>query len=181
MEKMTIEQATKIKEYFDTVDPCCEECAFYDNHCTCPLCEESVEDIMEDYNSEVESLYKQQENLYKQQERYKATFEKIKTLKTSLITDKEKRYLETILEPYIDNYNITIRKEGVDSEYIVIRGDEKREKEENSVVIRVVDFFDLTFPSFKKGTRYKGMEKYKFYTPEELGLFADDESEEEED
>ena len=88
-----------------------------------------------------------------------------------LLTGKEKRYLENVLRPFRDRVErITKMKFLDDYEFL------------NFYVKSLggfgTDSFDL--PVFKLNTAYLGMEQDKWYTPEELGLFADEEENNEE-
>ena len=79
--------------------------------------------------------------------------------KDSILTDKEREYLSTVIKPFrekikaIEKYpfcGLSCKKE----EYIIVR------------------FHDggWSFPRFTANTMYKGMEVYKSYTLKELGL-----------
>lgn len=71
-----------------------------------------------------------------------------------ILDEEEKEYLSAVIKPFRDKIEY-IEKHGVDKEYIdiCIRNDSR-----------------ITFPYFKSGTMYKGMELNKKYTLEELGL-----------
>lgn len=78
-----------------------------------------------------------------------------------ILDDKEKAYLRNIIKPF-EKYVKHIRKES-------ICGQEQ-------IIIVYKDYLDckhysrFSLPSFKAGTMYKGMELFKEYTLEELGL-----------
>lgn len=82
-------------------------------------------------------------------------------IKCEILTKEEKGYLEFVLKPFCKNIR-SVKKEECHSysctpkEYII-------------VYIEGLD--SMIFPLFEKGTMYKGMELYKSYTPEELGLW----------
>lgn len=92
--------------------------------------------------------------------------EKIISFFDDILTDKEKAYLRNIIKPF---------KKYV--EYIVKGPIESQER----IIIRYHDYlnadgsdygssFAIALPTFKAGTMYKGMELWKQYTLEELGL-----------
>ena len=88
-----------------------------------------------------------------------------------MLTGKEKRYLENVIKPFRDRVErITKMKFLDDYEFL------------NFYVTSLdgfgTDSFDL--PVFKRNTAYLGMEQGKRYTPEKLGLFADEEEDDEE-
>ena len=76
--------------------------------------------------------------------------------KPEILTDKEKAYLSAVIKPFRENTKYIEKRFFVlNSEYIMIcfRNHET-----------------LSFPTFKTGKMYKGMESDKEYTLEELGL-----------
>ena len=73
-----------------------------------------------------------------------------------LLKPEEKKYLREVIRPFRKEVN-GIKKLTDSVRY------------RDFILIQVGDDY-LTFPSFEKGTRYKGMEYYKAYKPEELGL-----------
>lgn len=76
--------------------------------------------------------------------------------KAEILDYAEKKYLSEVIRPF--------RKE--------VKGITKRTdtlRYRDFIRIQIGDGY-LTFPSFEKGTRYKGMEYDKTYKPEELGL-----------
>ena len=84
----------------------------------------------------------------------------IKLLK-AILDEKEKEYLSAVIKPFRDKV-ISIAnyyEESIDNNFIEI--EVKNYCNENQYV---------SLPYFKKGTMYKGMEEYKKYTLEELGL-----------
>ena len=78
----------------------------------------------------------------------------------SLLTSKEKEYLENLLRPF---------KEVVD--YIVKERDDYNIKE--FIVIRICNGEYITLPYFKFNEYYKNLESEKEYTLEELELFKE--------
>lgn len=76
--------------------------------------------------------------------------------KPPILDDVEKAYLSAVIKPFRN-----------DVEYI-----EKRIFSTGAEYIRICLTEDETvnFPNFKRGTMYKGMEVYRKYTLEELGL-----------
>lgn len=74
--------------------------------------------------------------------------------KEEILDDAEKEYLRAVIKPFRDEVKYIIKKEKFKNESIGIF------LEEDVIV----------FPCFKKGTMYKGLEEYKEYTLEELGL-----------
>ena len=75
-----------------------------------------------------------------------------------ILTDKEKAYLSAVIKPFRENIESVKKLENyyTAQEYIRI------------VMKKGTDYCSL--PWFRKGTMYKGMEAYKEYTLEELGL-----------
>ena len=74
--------------------------------------------------------------------------------KEPILNDVEKAYLSTVIKPFREEVE-TIEKAsfGEDEQLQISDGDTV-----------------MAFPCFEKGTMYKGMEAYKTYTLEELGL-----------
>ena len=86
---------------------------------------------------------------------------KIIKLQKPILTEKEKEYLSAVIKPFRDRITHIFKFElsgyegiGIDLKF------PKVEKDEDA----------MTLPSFEIGTMYKGMELYKDYTLEELGL-----------
>ena len=89
---------------------------------------------------------------------------KVEIVKLSkpILTESEKEYLSAVIKPFRDRIIHIFKFElsgyegiGIDLKF------PKVEKNENDA---------MTLPSFEIGTMYKGMELYKDYTLEELGL-----------
>ena len=79
-----------------------------------------------------------------------------------ILDDVEKEYLSAVIKPFRDKV-ISIAnfyEESIDKNFIEIEVKQNYCNENQYV----------SFPYFKKGTMYKGMEEYKKYTLEELGL-----------
>ena len=76
-------------------------------------------------------------------------------LEKEILDEEEKEYLTNVIKPFRNKVEYIIKRIFRKEEYIkiVIKND-----------------CDMYFPSFKKGTMYKGMEEEKEYTLEELGL-----------
>lgn len=72
----------------------------------------------------------------------------------TILTEKEKAYLSTVIKPFREEVE-TIEKASFEE-------DEQLQISDGDTV--------MAFPCFEKGTMYKGMEAYKAYTLEELGL-----------
>lgn len=73
-----------------------------------------------------------------------------------ILTDKEKAYLSAVIKPFREDVRYIEKRNFVsETEYIMI------DFQNNET---------LTFPIFEKSKMYKGMEAYKAYTLEELGL-----------
>lgn len=72
-----------------------------------------------------------------------------------ILDEKEREYLSNVIKPFKDKVEYIIKDTAACNEYIKITI-----KKDSS----------LCFPNFEKGTKYKGMEKGKEYTLEELGL-----------
>lgn len=79
-----------------------------------------------------------------------------------ILDEKEKEYLKTVIRPFRNRVEYIKKiKDYTKNEYIAIyiksiNGSESGER--------------VPLPYFKKNTMYKGMEEYKEYTLEELGL-----------
>ena len=71
-----------------------------------------------------------------------------------ILTDKETAYLSAVIKPF--------REEVETIEKTSFSGYEQLQISDRNTV--------MAFPCFEKGTMYKGMEAYKAYTLEELGL-----------
>lgn len=74
--------------------------------------------------------------------------------KPSILDDVEKAYLSAVIKPFREEVE-TIEKASFEE-------DEQLQISDGDTV--------MAFPCFEKGTMYKGMEAYKEYTLEELGL-----------
>lgn len=74
--------------------------------------------------------------------------------KPQILTEKESAYLSAIIKPFREEVE-TIEKASFEE-------DEQLQISDGDTV--------MAFPCFEKGTMYKGMEAYKEYTLEELGL-----------
>lgn len=75
-----------------------------------------------------------------------------------VLIEKEKKYLDGVLRPFKDRVECVIKTEWYEKEWILIL---------------IIGESSIKFPYFEKDTMYKGMETYKKYTLEELGLFQD--------
>lgn len=73
---------------------------------------------------------------------------------SDVLTDKEKAYLSAVIKPFREEVE-TIEKASFEE-------DEQLQISDGDTV--------MAFPCFEKDTMYKGMEAYKEYTLEELGL-----------
>lgn len=85
----------------------------------------------------------------------------------SILDSKEKKYLSEVIRPFRKEVKAIRKQEDpadpAGKEYIQICLEKDR--------MNLPSEKDLmTFPSFEKGERYEGLEPYKNYTPEELGL-----------
>lgn len=85
----------------------------------------------------------------------------------SILDSKEKKYLSEVIRPFRKEVKAIRKQEDpadpAGKEYIQIC----LEKD----LMNLPSEKDLmTFPSFEKGEMYEGLEPYKNYTPEELGL-----------
>ena len=72
-----------------------------------------------------------------------------------ILDEEEKEYLSNIIKPFRNKVEYIVKETSSDNEYITIS---------------IKNDSDLSFPNFKKGTMYKGMEIEKEYTLEELSL-----------
>lgn len=73
-----------------------------------------------------------------------------------LLEPEEKKYLSEVIRPFRKEVESIRKLNGPQSGQAFIKIQ--------------VGFNYLNFPGFERGTRYKGMEYYKAYKPEELGL-----------
>ena len=73
-----------------------------------------------------------------------------------ILDDAEKRYLSAVIKPFRNKVKV------------ISKGYSDLDKE--FIVIRCKDGDEACLPYFKAGTMYNGMEKYKNYAIEELGL-----------
>lgn len=85
----------------------------------------------------------------------------------SILDSKEKKYLSKVIRPFRKEVRAIRKQEDpadpAGKEYIQICLEKDRMN-----LPREKDL--MTFPSFEKGEMYEGLEPYKNYTPEELGL-----------
>ena len=72
-----------------------------------------------------------------------------------ILDEEEREYLSNVIKPFRDKVECIVKETSSYNEYITIA---------------IKYDSDLSFPNFKKGTKYKGMEEEKEYTLEELGL-----------
>ena len=77
--------------------------------------------------------------------------------KEPILDDDEKEYLSNVIKPFRNRVRC-ICKYGTDF------------MSTECILITFIDGFNFIFPSFKKGTMYKGIELIRKYTLEELGL-----------
>ena len=85
-------------------------------------------------------------------------------IKKPILDDVEKEYLSNVIKPFRDKVKCIVKRDyemSYGNEYIFIVFND-----DGCMQIK------MCFPSFKKGTMYKGMETGKKYTFEELGLWA---------
>lgn len=76
-----------------------------------------------------------------------------------ILNRNEKKYLKAVIKPFRDTIKYIVK----------IDNDESEEYESLEIDFKGNDDY-MSFPNFKKGTMYKGMELCKKYTLEELGL-----------
>ena len=81
--------------------------------------------------------------------------DKVVKIPKPILTEKEKKYLSLVIEPWKNEIKYMVKIGYDDMEYIMIVFDDLKE---------------MPFPHFKKGKYYKGMEWDKEYSLEELGL-----------
>lgn len=77
-------------------------------------------------------------------------FEKVE----EILDDKEKEYLRGVIKPFRNEIISIVKKNAMDKEYIKI----------------LIEYDDMIFPLFEKGTMYEGMKVDKEYSLRELGL-----------
>lgn len=84
--------------------------------------------------------------------------------KEPILDGVEKEYLRNVIKPFRDRVRYVIKFKKGERESITIQYlDSKKYME--------LPLYFINFPSFKKGTMYKGMEIEKEYTLDELGLW----------
>lgn len=88
----------------------------------------------------------------------KAVFENKKEDKEEILNNVEKEYLSAVIKPFRDKVDY-VKKYSFDG----------GEKESIGISFKNDNGY-FSFPVFKKGTMYAGMEKYKKYTLKELGI-----------
>ena len=71
-----------------------------------------------------------------------------------ILDDKEKEYLRGVIKPFRNEIISIVKKNAMDKEYIKI----------------LIEYDDMIFPLFEKGTMYEGMKVDKEYSLRELGL-----------
>ena len=77
-----------------------------------------------------------------------------------VLDDVEKEYLSTVIKPFRNRIKYIFKFPCANGDYEAI-----------TAVMKGRDYYDsLSFPKFKKGSMYKGMELIKEYSVEELGL-----------
>ena len=76
-----------------------------------------------------------------------------------ILDEKEKEYLNNVIKPFRDKVTVIKKKRYITEEYT-----------EEYIVIEIKEDTPTSFPLFKKGTMYKGMEVGKGYVLSELGL-----------
>lgn len=77
-------------------------------------------------------------------------------IEKSILTDEEKKYLRNVIGRFMDSVRFISKIKWDEGEFIRV-----------SLLWRD-DVYD--FPFFEEGTKYKGMEKGRMYSVEELGL-----------
>lgn len=87
-------------------------------------------------------------------------YETIYEVPKPILTEKEKEYLENVIRPFRNRFRYVEKQNNGDDEF------------REFIRICLEDDY-ICFPEFRKGTMYKGMELYKEYTLEELGLFKE--------
>ena len=83
-------------------------------------------------------------------------------IKKPILDDIERKYLSNVIKPFRDRVKCIVKRDyemSYENEYIFIVFND-----DGYMQIK------MCFPSFKKGTMYKGMELNKNYTLEDLGL-----------
>lgn len=87
---------------------------------------------------------------------------KVEIIKKPILDEVEKEYLSGIIKPFRDKVECIVKRDyemRYENEYIFIVFND-----DGCMQIK------MCFPSFKKGTMYKGMKTNIRYAPEELGL-----------
>lgn len=82
---------------------------------------------------------------------------KIIKIPKSILTEKEKEYLSTVIKPFRNRIKYFYKWTCADCNY-------------EQIVAACTDYSHLAFPSFEKNSMYKDMEPNKKYTLGELGL-----------
>ena len=84
---------------------------------------------------------------------------KYKIIKKPILDETEKRYLRNVIKPFRNKIEYIAKYTDEGEEYISLIYRDLSDRK-----------IEIAFPSFKKGTMYKGMELDKEYSLEELGL-----------
>lgn len=84
---------------------------------------------------------------------------KLEIVKKPILDETEKRYLSNVIKPFRNKIEYIAKYTDEDEEYISLIYRDLSDRK-----------IEIAFPSFKKGTMYKGMELDKEYSLEDLGL-----------
>ena len=85
---------------------------------------------------------------------------KVVKIPKPVLDDVEKKYLSYVIKPFRNSVKYFYKYPCANGDYEAI-----------ATVMKGRDYYDsLSFPKFKKGSMYKGMELTKQYSIEELGL-----------
>lgn len=113
-------------------------------------------DSLDNYNNKLERNDYDDLDIVKVERpvKYETVFER----KEEVLDEVEKRYLASVIKPFRDKVK-----------YIMKYNNPSRLGKEY-LRISIIDDAEINFPDFKKDFMYKGMEAYRSYTLEELGL-----------
>ena len=95
---------------------------------------------------------------------YKTVFERVEDGETKILNETEKEYLKAVIKPFKNKIGTVckVQMSSGDKEYLIIR-------------LKNKDYMTFpTFPTFEKGTMYKGMKTNVSYTLKELELDDED-------
>lgn len=95
---------------------------------------------------------------------------KLISYRDEILDDAERVYLRSVIKPFREQVIRIVKSATVNTSKTTGNPTEYIRVYYNEIETNVRARDDLTFPLFEGGSMYKGMELFKSYTPEELGL-----------